>query len=89
MRRPSIREKDYWILNHWFLFGLPVSSGRFLEVKENKREDDNADHHGEGGGVVRVRTADEALVLGVFQRTHGHLKKGRNLKQIMLHLILI
>lgn len=43
-------------------------------VKENEGEEENTNHHGEGAGVVRVGTLDEALVLQVGEGTHGDLQ---------------
>lgn len=48
-----------------------------LEVEEHKREDEDAEHHREGAGVVRIGARNEALVLGVGQRTNGDLKQDK------------
>ena len=46
-----------------------------LHVQEDDAEDEEPEHHGEGAGVVGVGRGDEALVLCVLQRPHGHLRR--------------
>lgn len=47
--------------------------GLLLEVQENEREDEQAEHHGEGAGVVGISAGDEPLVLRVREWPDGHL----------------
>ena len=50
---------------------------RLLVVQENEAEEKEADHHGKGGGIVRIGGDDEALVLRVLQRSNGDLANER------------
>lgn len=43
-------------------------------MKEDKAEDEHAEHHAECAGVVRVGLVDEAVVLRVLERAHRHLQ---------------
>jgi len=49
-----------------------------FHVQEDDAEEEETAHHGEDAGVVRVGGWNEALVLRVLQRTHGHLR-GRDI----------
>lgn len=57
------------------LRGISLSIGFFLlfHVQEDDAEHEESNHHGEGTGVVGVRRGDETFVLGVLERTDGHL----------------
>lgn len=55
------------------LFILGLGGGLVFEVEEHEGEDEDSSHHGEGADVIGVSAGDEALVLGVLQRTDGNL----------------
>jgi len=42
-------------------------------VEEDEAEEEEAEHHGEGGRVIRISGDDEAFVLSVLQRSNGDL----------------
>lgn len=42
-------------------------------MQEYKWEQEDASHHWKGANVVRIRTGDEPLVLGVLQRSYRNL----------------
>lgn len=46
-------------------------------MQEDNAEHEEADHHGEGAGVVGICRGDEPLVLRVLEGTHGHLAGDR------------
>lgn len=45
-------------------------------MEEDDAEDEQASHHGEHTGVVWVSRGNVALILGVLQWAHGHLRHG-------------
>lgn len=42
-------------------------------VEEHKAEDEEAEHHGEGTGIVGIGRGDETLKLGVLPGTNRYL----------------
>ena len=56
---------------NFFLFSFLL--GLIAVVQEHKGEHKDAEHHAEGGCVVRVGGHDEPLVLVVTQGAHGYL----------------
>lgn len=53
--------------------GSSVGFLLLLHVQEDDAEHEEANHHGEGTGIVRVRRRDETFVLCVLERTDRHL----------------
>lgn len=46
-----------------------------FHVQEDHREQEKANHHGEGAGIVGVGSRDETFVLSVLKRTHRYLEQ--------------
>ena len=50
-------------------------------MEEDEAEEEEAEHHGEGGRVIRISGDDEAFVLSVLQRSNGDLVEERNQRE--------
>ena len=42
-------------------------------IEKHKTKQEHAEHHGKGAGIVRIGGQDESFILGVFERSYGHL----------------
>ena len=62
------------VILHLFWDGGGGFGGRVRMIQLNEREKEYGDYHGECAGVVRISGRYEAIVLGVLQWSHRHLR---------------